>query len=324
MTNGNNETIHISLGSTANYLTSHFLNLQGLAATTSDIGSGDNNEAWRKESLCDPSVTHDVRPLDNDDGYSTHTVGTSSSSSSLTRYAFVPRTLIIDGRTSFPRWAGGGTSHRQDASAAWSGDITTFDPSSSLDAAILDGGGMKVDIDNTDENDTSDDSLTRFRNAALAMGSSRFHATSPQRSTSSFNTGRHVEWDDDEEDDFDDFDDYRARDARRQRQETMEQKARQARKDWNRRMEDAWEETFYPSTDIDGHDQIIDDECVRSDEAMIDGTTITSDNNNGTMLVAHFRKGRYDGTITGCHPCLHKADIACHCHSTPPMPKLIR
>ena len=66
MTIGNNETIHISLGSTANYLTSHCLNLQGLAATNSDSGSGDNSG----ESLCDPSVTHDVRPLDGDDGYS--------------------------------------------------------------------------------------------------------------------------------------------------------------------------------------------------------------------------------------------------------------
>jgi hypothetical protein len=104
MTNGNNETIHISLGSTANYLTSHFLNLQGLAATTSDSGSGDN-ETWRGESLCDPSVSHDVRHLDGDDGYSTHNLG--ASSSSLKRYAYVPRTLIIDGRDSFPRWAGG-------------------------------------------------------------------------------------------------------------------------------------------------------------------------------------------------------------------------
>jgi hypothetical protein len=288
MTIGNNETIHISLGSTANYLTSHCLNLQGLAATTSDSGSGDNSG----ESLCDPSVTHDVRPLDGDDGYSSHNLGASSS---LKRYAYVPRTLIIDGRDSFPRWAGGEMSHQQDAIAAWSGDITTFDPSSSLDAAILDGGGMKMmDNVNTDKNDTIDDSLTRFRNAALAMGSSRFHATAPQRSASSYNTGRHVEWDDDEEeeeDEFDDNDDYRAREARRRRQESMEHKARQARKDWNRCMEDAWEETFYPSTDIDGHDEIMDDECVRSNEAMIDGTTITSDNNNGTSATTTTNAG---------------------------------
>ena len=83
---------------------------------------------------------------------------------------------------------------------------------------IIDGGGMKMmDNINTDENDTIDDSLTRFRNAALAMGSSRFHAIAPQRSASSYNTGRHVEWDDDEEeeeDEFDDNDDYRAREAR--------------------------------------------------------------------------------------------------------------
>jgi len=129
----------ISLGWTANYLTSHFLNLQGLAATTSDSGSGDNSG----ESLCNP-------PLDGDDGYSSHNLG--ASSSSLKRYAYVQRTLIIDGRDSFPRWAGGEMSHQQDATAAWSGDITTFDPSSSLDAAVLDGGGMKMmDNVNTDK-----------------------------------------------------------------------------------------------------------------------------------------------------------------------------
>ena len=63
---------------------------------------------------------------------------------------------------------------------------------------------------NTDENDTIDDSLTRFRNAALAMGSSRFHATAPQRSASSYN----ILVDKSNGNEFDDNDDYRAREAR--------------------------------------------------------------------------------------------------------------
>ena len=44
----------------------------------------------------------------------------------------------------------------------------------------------------------------------------------------------------------------------------------------------AWEETFYPSTDIDCHDQIMDGEGVRINGAMTDGTTEASDSNNGT------------------------------------------
>ena len=69
--NGNNETVHISLGTTANYLTSHFLNLQGLAATTSSgggarWGGGDDDNDDDGGALCDPNIIHDVRPLDAD------------------------------------------------------------------------------------------------------------------------------------------------------------------------------------------------------------------------------------------------------------------
>ena len=114
----NNETVHISLGTTANFLTSHFLNLQGLAATTSSGGVRGvvdyNNAADWEELLCDPSVTHDVQPLDANDGYSTHRSSSSSSFSlsslSLLRYAYVPRTLIVDGRDLFGTpWGGCGT-----------------------------------------------------------------------------------------------------------------------------------------------------------------------------------------------------------------------
>ena len=72
------ETIQISLGGSANAVTSHLLNLQGLAATTSTASDGDNGSTTdhnihdheyyhsstpaysSNESYCDPVVTHNV------------------------------------------------------------------------------------------------------------------------------------------------------------------------------------------------------------------------------------------------------------------------
>ena len=94
----NNETVHISFGNTANYITSHLLNLQGLAATTSSNNDGDDKFGANnnyESSLCDPSVTHDVTSSSSD--YYAENTNRSSSS----RYMYVPRALIIDGRDSF-------------------------------------------------------------------------------------------------------------------------------------------------------------------------------------------------------------------------------
>lgn len=76
-----NETVHISLGPTANHISSHLVNLQGLAATR----SGHDDE---RESLCDPDVMHDVSPVD-DSIYAL---------SRQQQYVYVPRMLVVDGR----------------------------------------------------------------------------------------------------------------------------------------------------------------------------------------------------------------------------------
>ena len=130
------EIVHISLGSSANYITSHLLNLQGLAATASTSPSpssdyySDGGDGRKWESLCDPSVTH--------------CIASSKTASSTNRSYYVPRTLIVDGRDSFGRpWDCGGTSdigvsslkhstqmHTAGAAAsAWDGAISIFNPS---------------------------------------------------------------------------------------------------------------------------------------------------------------------------------------------------
>lgn len=64
--NRRRETIHISLGGTANAVTSHLLNLEGLASTYTN-----NND----NPVCDPVVTHTIDPTDE---------------------VWVPRVLFID------------------------------------------------------------------------------------------------------------------------------------------------------------------------------------------------------------------------------------
>ncbi|KAL3823178.1 hypothetical protein ACHAXA_010062 [Cyclostephanos tholiformis] len=104
---------------------------------------------------------------------------------------------------------------------------------------------------------------------------SRFRAAPPHHRALSYNAGggggvgggggggRHVQWDDDDDDDdekeadYDDSDEYHRYDrgvegeqirqeTRRRRLERMEDLAKDARRDWNNRMVDAWEEAFYP------------------------------------------------------------------------------
>ena len=46
----NNETVHVSFGNTANHITSHLLNLQGLAATTNNSGGNESSNNNNNES----------------------------------------------------------------------------------------------------------------------------------------------------------------------------------------------------------------------------------------------------------------------------------
>jgi len=276
-----NNTVHISLGTSANHVTSHLLNLQGLAATSyspSGGSGGDANDNDVSSSLCDASVTHDISPVDSD--YNSSRSGSSSG------YMYVPRTLIVDGKDSFgTAWGGvscnsnyynqqhtqSSTTSTANVSDAWNGAVSVFDAS---DHANIFGDQQHLQ---NQQNDTripqllEDDPLHKFQSAASIMGlsplHSRFNATLPSHSSynvssSTASSSRHVQWDEEEEEE-EEGDDYcygqndeRIQEEKRRQLEKMELQQNEDRKNLSTCMEDAWEETFYGagSSDMSVHD----------------------------------------------------------------------
>ncbi|KAL7490255.1 hypothetical protein ACHAW6_015982 [Cyclotella cf. meneghiniana] len=246
-----NETVHISLGPTANHISSHLVNLQGLAATR----SGHDDE---RESLCDPDVTHDVSPVD-DSIY--------ASSRQQPPYVYVPRMLVVDGSHSFGDvWdascSNGGDRRRAAASeavACWKGPVSIWN--SPRDEAALFGGEQQQQqqqqrdggASHCDDEQRPLDPLDAFRHAACTLGlstaHSRYVASAPGMNF------RRVSWNDDQreqqdDDDDDDDDAYgygqeRVQEEKRRRLERIEFHNEQVRKGLHESMADAWEQTFY-------------------------------------------------------------------------------
>ncbi|KAL3771506.1 hypothetical protein ACHAWU_003681 [Discostella pseudostelligera] len=280
---GGGEIVHISLGSTANYITSHLLNLQGLAATPSPSSSDGNyygqDEHDRESSLCDPSVTHCIAS------------STSSSSSSSNNRMYVPRTLIVDGKDSFgASWgvvdAAGAvlssSSHHHNSAwnsqqlnskfantnSAWDGAVSLFDPSLSYfgeknDAIATANEGddrrlpprQALSQQQQQQQHDKDDPLHKFHEAASLVGlssqHSRFRVTSSSSSSaaavsySSYNANCD-NVDEDEEEEEEDMDEY---DRERQQRQLvkLQHQNRMKEKEWKTCMETSWEEAFYCS-----------------------------------------------------------------------------
>jgi len=199
------ETIQISLGPSANAITAHLLNLQGLAATSSSSSSDDN--------YCDAVTTHYYAR-----GATPRGSGT-----------LVPRVLMIDEATHHvpasmaTAAAGGAAANRSfslarngaDAQAFWNGPIQVLgDNDNDNDNAL----GWNGNINSNSAHPPSDSSRTTppFWKAASNMAyssHSRYHGAgqndSPgHRYSTNPNNSRHVVWDDDdeEEDEEDPFD----------------------------------------------------------------------------------------------------------------------
>ncbi len=309
---GGGEIVHISLGSTANFITSHLLNLQGLAATTSSSPSprddchyhGLHLHPDRESSLCDPSVTHAC-------------ISSSSSSSSSSSRMYVPRTLIVDGRDSFGTpWGGveaaskiksvvqSSSSDIATTLSTWSGAVSLFDPSKSLSGENNDANTTINDDDPRMPprqqpkqrqhqprcDNPESDPLHKFREAAslvgISMQHSRFRVTSSSAAAvapySSYNANNGVDYndDDEEEEEEEELDDYDR--ERRQRQlQTMHNQNRMKEKEWNALMESSWEEVFYGSGSIAGAVATAKDDRQHSD-SIVSGRKIgvSSDNYN--------------------------------------------
>src|SRR5210317_2485652 len=261
-----NSTVHISFGNAANHITSHLLNLQGLAATRGASASGGNGggEKSYNESLCDPDVTHDISPIESD-------VYASATASASGRYMYVPRALIIDGRDSFgTNWGSSGSSGsvssssaaaaaQHSASASWNGEVSLFDISNH--DAILAGGQTQQQRSVEQSASTVVDPLDNFHRASAVIGLSpqfsRFNAdppTSYNSGSSNNNNSRHVQWDnyDEAEEDKEDDDDYcYGQDRQRLQEERRRQLERQneeMRGNLSSQMISAFEEAFYGQT----------------------------------------------------------------------------
>eukprot|EP00984_Skeletonema_dohrnii_P008707 scaffold3248_cov77-Skeletonema_dohrnii-CCMP3373.AAC.1 len=249
----NNETVHVSFGNTANHITSHLLNLQGLAATTTNSGG---NESSNNESLCDPSVTHDITSA-NSDYYA-------SSASNKSRYMYVPRALIIDGRDSFGVSWGSSSNNNDDynsssgSAAAWNGKVSLFDASSHDILLSQSNQQQQRSVENSNSLAATIDPLDNFRNSASVMGLSQDFSRFNAQPTSSYNSGgynsannnnRHVQWDDSEEEEEEDGDEY-CYGQDRQRMQEIRRRQLESRNDemksgYNDAMATAWEEAFY-------------------------------------------------------------------------------
>ena len=218
------------------------------------------------ESLCDPSVTHDITSAGSD-----YYASTSSTAGGNRRYMYVPRALIVDGRDSFgTSWGSSSSSSgvqnngipssaEVTAASAWNGEVSLFDVSNH--DGIFTGSASNQQQQRhliEESNSTSAiDPLQNFRNSASVMGLShefsRFNAEPP----SSYNSGlyssvssnRHVQWDEMEEEEDDDGDDYCYGQDRRQMQERrrrqLEANKQEMKSGFNDTMAAAWKEAFY-------------------------------------------------------------------------------
>ncbi|KAL7540696.1 hypothetical protein ACHAWF_006761 [Thalassiosira exigua] len=271
---GAGETVHVSLGDAANHVTSHLLNLQGLAATASPSDSdNDGRGGWGDDaprSLCDPSVTHDVAPLASDDAYASYAMDSGGRSAPPTSHLYVPRTLVVDGRDAFgPAWGGVARNAPVEARSqndpdvhvtTWGGAVTIVDPS---DRAFFGERGLQElrqqpqlqeqQQQQQRHSGQEDDPLVRFRAAATSKGLSplhtRFSAPTPHSSYIAGGNSRHMQWDDEDEEEEEDYcygqDRERIAEEKRRRTERLDRQRSEQRRGWDEGMEDAWEEAFY-------------------------------------------------------------------------------
>ena len=206
------EIIQISLGPSANAVTAHLLNLQGLAATSS-------------ASYCDPNTTHYLKG----NGSNSNSTGGGGT--------LVPRVLLIDEATHHV------PSQPPPVSATTAGvnnktdsflyqQSNKFFTDRSINNCCWDGSIQVVGGDNNNNNNDDNKSTTSrrddcvFRTAsALAYSQhSRYYRpasalASASRYHASTENSRHVVWDDDDEEAEEDDDDYEYREERRQQAE---------------------------------------------------------------------------------------------------------
>mmetsp|Transcript_132154 Transcript_132154/g.196898 ORF Transcript_132154/g.196898 Transcript_132154/m.196898 type:complete len:776 (-) Transcript_132154:424-2751(-) len=230
---GGGDTIQISLGSTANAVTAHTLNLQGLAVTSSTSDYDDDGTSTHGLPVCNAQTTHHIQ--------NNH---------------WVPRVLMVDEPTRYfvPQISQQALLQQQqtqqqqhDLFSGWSG-----------------GGGIEafVDPNLTLQHETPAWGDIHSSASLLAYSShSRYyqeHTTTTASSSFSYNISssnpRHVNWDDDNDNEEDD--------EQEQQEDPQDRRLRlqRERSDWNRntytpvqqqlesKIDDAWEQQQRCST----------------------------------------------------------------------------
>ena len=212
MTSSTGEIITISFGPTANAVTSHLCNLQGLACTASNPETN--------PPLCDPNVTHDM----HDELY-------------------VPRVLFVDGNNCYPSFSSPSGRDIDDCikNAHWDGKVevhrrsTPLLPVSTTD--FHDDTLTRGLSNNYSDQNTVDRSLADLNETAINLSNmpdSRYRASRYSSKVSSRyvyssassieSRGRHVIWDEEEDEEgSDEEENRRFKRNKKQNQEIHEQ-----------------------------------------------------------------------------------------------------
>eukprot|EP00956_Cyclotella_meneghiniana_P004411 scaffold5380_cov91-Cyclotella_meneghiniana.AAC.6 len=213
------ETVHISLGPTANAVSSHLVNLYGAAATSSSSNNNNynNEESSSSSSLCDPIVTHEV-------------VSDNSSRSRHRQHYLAPRMLMVDTRDCFPP------------------QLTSSSHSNTNKNAVVSSWNGAVEIqhrhsnnNNDAVNNKSDLLLDQYHRGAMTLCKSRFEYAQHN----SFNgNNSNTQWNDSEEEEEEEYHDESPEEKRR-RLERMQERENERIERVKVGMETLWENMFY-------------------------------------------------------------------------------
>jgi len=199
------EVLHLSLGAAACNVTAHLLNLEGLAATTSD--QHDNNDD-NAAAICNAGITHAV---------------------SAANQVYCPRVLMTDEPSTFRR------SSRGIAATAAATATSAYDMPTWNNTAVERLDHRPGSEPQQQQQQQQQQQLATFMETAstLAYGSySRYRApaAAAQTHTITYNVSdsndRHVQWDEEEEEQDDELDEQeRDETARRQREQWRQRQA---------------------------------------------------------------------------------------------------
>eukprot|EP00956_Cyclotella_meneghiniana_P028859 scaffold68361_cov23-Cyclotella_meneghiniana.AAC.1 len=210
------ETVHISLGPTANAVSSHLINLYGAAATSSSSNNNNNEESSSSYSLCDPIVTHEV-------------ISDNSSRSRSRHHYLAPRMLMVDTRDCFPS------------------QLTSSSYSNTNENAVVSSWNGAVEIQHRHSNNNndvvynkSDLLLDQYHRGAMTLSKSRFEYAQH----TSFNGNNNTQWNDSEEEEEEEYHDESPEEKRR-RLERMQGRENERIDRVKVDMETLWENMFY-------------------------------------------------------------------------------